>query len=484
MGDLRAALEAGDGGFCEAASLGEFMLPQRWFGAKAKEVIEFSVLEVVPIRSEAPMLAIVLLEARFAGGTSEVYQLPLGVRPVEDRWSDLVVVEIDGWTVYDALADPLHAADILHLIQRNETIDTPSAAVEFRSGELLTEVYGDARDVRPIGAEGPPLGDRVRPMGAEQSNSSVVVDEKLVLKLYRKLDAGVNPELELTAFLTERGFRNMAPLMGHFGLVGGEMEGTLGIVQAFVPAGRDGWALVLDGLTGERVDLAPRIRRLGEVTGEMHGMLGSGSQQSGFSPEEPSEEKLGLLAATLDEEIEQVFLHLPDWEVLRPILGRGEEVREEVHALSYLGGSGLQIRNHGDYHLGQILWADGDWFILDFEGEPARGFPERRVKRSPLRDVAGMLRSFAYVATAARLLRGVDPPEEWEEEARRLFMEGYMATVDASLLPAGLESLERLLAVFELEKAVYELRYELNHRPDWVRIPVAGIMRLLDKAGG
>ena len=120
--------------------------------------------------------------------------------------------------------------------------------------------------------------------------------------------------------------------------------------------------------------------------------------------------------------------------------------------------------------------------ILDFEGEPARSLPERRRKRSPLRDVAGMLRSFAYAVSAVEILRGARAPDGWEERAREEFLSGYMATVDQSLLPSGETALERLLTIFELEKAVYELRYELDHRPDWIHIPVAGILRMLEAA--
>jgi trehalose synthase-fused probable maltokinase len=138
------------------------------------------------------------------------------------------------------------------------------------------------------------------------------------------------------------------------------------------------------------------------------------------------------------------------------------------------------IRHHGDFHLGQTLWASDDWVILDFEGEPARSLPERRRKRSPLRDVAGMMRSFAYAASAAGILRNADVPSDWEERARGEFLEGYRDTVDQSLVPSG-AAMDKLLRVFELEKAVYELRYELNNRPDWVRIPVAGIARMLEE---
>jgi trehalose synthase-fused probable maltokinase len=148
--------------------------------------------------------------------------------------------------------------------------------------------------------------------------------------------------------------------------------------------------------------------------------------------------------------------------------------------LTQLGSIGRVIRHHGDFHLGQTLWSNRDWVILDFEGEPARSLPERRRKRSPLRDVAGMLRSFAYAASATELLRGIEPPEDWEERARQEFLEGYRSTIEPSLVPSG-SGMDKLLGVFELEKAVYELRYELNNRPDWVKIPVAGIERMLEE---
>ena len=238
----------------------------------------------------------------------------------------------------------------------------------------------------------------------------------------------------------------------------------------------------------------------------MHTALGADANDPAFAPEEPSVESLGLLTATVDEEIARVFLTLPDDdERLAPILGRGEEVREQLRLLTHAGSAGRVIRTHGDYHLGQTLLSPpgaggarevrpgsggsaaaasshGDWVILDFEGEPARTLVERRRKRSPLRDVAGMLRSFAYAATAAELIREADIPVDWESRARERFLESYLETVDPTLLPPGEAAIERLLAVFELEKAVYELRYELDNRPDWVGIPVAGIDRLMHAA--
>ena len=170
---------------------------------------------------------------------------------------------------------------------------------------------------------------------------------------------------------------------------------------------------------------------------------------------------------------------------LEPIRGRGEEIRDRLRQLTHAGTTGKTIRNHGDLHLGQTLATEADdWVILDFEGEPARSLAERRRKRSPLRDVAGMLRSFAYAASAVGFLRGAEAPAGWEERARAEFLEGYLETVDPTIVPAGQEQFDKLLSVFELEKAVYELRYELQMRPDWLPIPVAGILRMLEEPVG
>jgi maltokinase len=217
------------------------------------------------------------------------------------------------------------------------------------------------------------------------------------------------------------------------------------------------------------------------VTALPHNALASDPADPYFAPEAPSSESLALLSASIDEEIEQVFSSLPDVEAVKPVAGRGEEVRDRLRALTHIGDVGKAIRTHGDYHLGQALWtSEGDWLILDFEGEPARSVPERRRKRSPLRDVAGMLRSFAYAASASEIQAGVSAPADWENECRSAFLEGYLATVEPELPPAGEEAIRRLLTVFELEKAVYELRYELDNRPEWVSIPVAGILRMLE----
>ena len=464
--DLKSRIESGDLQFLDGLVLLGTMASQRWFGGKSKDVLDARVLDAAVTRGEPPILAIAIVEVRYGLQTHDLYHLPLGFRPSEEGWSESVIAETEGWVAYDAIADPELARRILELTRTDTALETGEATIVFRrTGELPAEL------------------DEVRPMGAEQSNSSLVLDEQLVLKLYRRIAPGMNPELEVLRFLTDRGFEHTAALQGYVSYEGRPLEATLAIVQDFVPAQGDGWELARDTLVrGEAGWLPDRARRLGEVTALLHNALASDTSDPHFAPEEPSTEALALLSASIDEEIEQVFTALPDSPALEQVRGRGEEVRDHLRLLTNIGHVGRVIRTHGDYHLGQALWTDQeDWVILDFEGEPARTVPERRRKISPLRDVAGMLRSFAYAASAARIRRNVEPPDDWEQRCRSDFLDGYLATADPALLPSSRDQTERLLTVFELEKAVYELRYELHNRPDWVAIPVAGILRMLER---
>ncbi len=434
----------------------DYVTRQRWYGAKSRTVAHAGVLESVVLRTTEPQLALALVELRYETGAHDIYQLIYALR--------------EGELGLDGLAeDPQLARELVSAMRSGLTLQGAEGIVEFAAVEGFAAIGRELTSVRPI--------------GSEQSNTSVVFDEELILKIFRRLEPGINPELELLRFLTERGFDNIPPLGGWYSYSGGPLSATLGLLQEYVSEGRDGWELALDEIGSAPERLLDRLRRLGEVTARMHTVLGSEQSDPSFAPEEPSVESLSLLTATVDEEISRLFLSLPeDDERLEPILGRGEEVREQLRLLSTAGSTGRIIRTHGDYHLGQTLWSGTDWIVLDFEGEPARPLVERRRKRSPLRDVAGMLRSFAYAATASALSRGVEVPEDWEERARARFLDAYLETVDPTLLPSGQPTIERLLTVFELEKAVYELRYELDNRPDWVGIPVAGIQRLMEQA--
>lgn len=398
----------------------------RWFAAKDRALESAEVIGV-PVREGLVALAIV--EVRFAAGTHELYLLALG----EDD-------------------EPVDA------------FERPEVAAQLAA---LAGVPAD--------------GARVRSVGVEQSNSSVVLDELHVLKLYRRLEAGPNPELEILRALAEARFGNAPRLEGAIETQGPPLETALASVTGLVPAVGGGWELALDSLGDDASWLPDRVWRLGEVTAELHAALASRQDDPAFAPEEPSTEALGLLTAAIDEEIATTFSTLPEDDALGAVAHRAEDIRDLVQEFSGTGPSGLAIRAHGDYHLGQVLWTTvGDWVVIDFEGEPARSLPERRRKRSPLRDLAGMTRSFAYAADASVLLNGVEPPAGWLDACREGFVDGYLSAADERLLPPSRSGFDRLLALFELEKLVYELRYEARNRPDWVSIPLVGLVRLLE----
>jgi trehalose synthase-fused probable maltokinase len=442
---------------------------QRWYASKSRSVTGIEIVENVALREE-PLLLLTLMQTRFATGTHELYQLPLAIRSAadgEEAPAPDLIARIDDWEVRDALADPEQARELLARIAASDEIETEEGRFSFQRVDGFLDV---------------PAGTGARRMGVEQSNSSVVFDDKLVLKAFRKLEPGVNPELEMLRFLTLHGFENIAPLQGWYEYDGQALAATLGVAQTFLPDAVGGWELALDEIVTAPEVFLERLSSLGEVTAAMHNVLASDAGDPAFSPEEPSQEALSLLTATVDEDIERIFVRLPDDERVAPIVGRGEDVRERLAARSQIGSGGRAIRTHGDYHLGQTLSTPRGWVIIDFEGEPARALPERRQKRSPLRDVASMLRSFAYTTSAVEIMRHRRAPEGFEQRARQRFLERYLERVDPTLLPSGEVQIANLLSIFELEKAIYELQYELNNRPDWVGIPVAGISRLLESS--
>lgn len=317
---------------------------------------------------------------------------------------------------------------------------------------------------------------RVRPMGAEQSNTSLVFDDRLVLKVFRRIHSGPNPDIEVTGALAEAGFEHVAAPVASW-----EQDGThLAVVQPYLAGGTDGWALAqtsLRDLYGSECDdprdcggdFGAEARRLGQVTAQMHvalaAALGSGAANT--------HEWAGLMERQLERLAAQ-----------EPWNGAADAVFEQLRDLA---SPGLAIRVHGDYHLGQVLRTDTGWFVLDFEGEPARPLDERRERSSPLKDVAGMLRSFHY-ATAVALREREEFEVEalsvkgaaWEQRNRDAFLDGYFTTDGiADLLPPSAEDSLASLAAWELDKAIYEVGYERDHRPDWVEIPQTAIARLL-----
>ncbi len=444
-------------------SLRGWVAQQRWYASKSRSVTGIEIVEGIPL---GETLYLALVQTRFATGTHELYQLPLTLRPSEhDGPPEHRIARTPSWAVYDALAEPEELVELVARMEAGSEIDAEAGNFSFH---------------RVDGAAATSRNASVRPVGVEQSNSSLVIGDQLVLKVFRKLEPGINPELEMLRFLTAREFPNIASLHGWYEFDGQALAATLGVAQQFLPGAEDGWELAIREIPETPDRFLDRLGDLGEVTAQLHNTLAHDASDPAFAPEEPSQEALSLLTATVDEDIERIFVRLPDDERLAPIIGRGQDVRERLAARAQVGVGGRVIRTHGDYHLGQTLSTPRGWVVIDFEGEPARPLPERRQKRSCLRDVAGMLRSFAYASSAVEILGGSTPPADFELRARDAFLERYFGAIDHTLLPAGEAAIVNLLSIFELEKAIYELGYELDNRPDWVPIPVAGIRRLLE----
>jgi maltokinase len=331
----------------------------------------------------------------------------------------------------------------------------------------------------PVVTDGDEKAEVARPLTVEQSNSSVVYDDRLILKLFRRLPGGANPEVEVTAALVDHGFESVAKPVAVWRRTEGRITDDLAIVQEYLAGGMEGWALALtslrDLLGGDDVaeeaggDFAAEAERLGEVSARMHLAL---AEAFGSHPADGE-----AWAGLMERQLERVGAEAKWRDQAARVFGRLRKATD----------LGRQIRVHGDYHLGQTMRTDSGWYVLDFEGEPARPIDERTRPTSPIKDVTGMLRSFGYAAAVALSERGQPPPEgcvdrtsEWEVRNRRAYLEGYLATdgIDA-LLPSDAEARHLLLDGWELDKAIYELAYERAHRPDWASIPEAAILRLL-----
>jgi trehalose synthase-fused probable maltokinase len=432
--------------------LRDWMREQRWFGSKTQTLSGLDVVEEAVIDDD---LALAMVQVHFATGSHGFYQLVLD--PSGDG--------------FDVLSDRQRAHRLLAAIDEAREVKGRHGCFCFRRVET-----GEGEERPRVD----PATEPVRPMGAEQSNSSVVFGERLAMKLFRKLEPGINPELEMLRFLTAHEYPNIAPLYGWYEYEGGALAATLAVAQQFIVGGTDGWELALEEIPTAPDTFLERVSALGSATARLHSALATDAGDPAFSPQEPSSEFLNLLKATLDDQLERVFGHLPDDPRVAPIAGLEQEVRERITLPSQGPIGGKSIRIHGDYHLGQTLYTQNDWTLLDFEGEPARPLNARRQKRSPLRDVASMLRSFSYATWAVKLQRGLEAPADFEERARAAFLEAYFTGVEPTLLPTGQAQVASLLKTFEMEKVLYELQYELDNRPDWVAIPVAGILRVVE----
>jgi len=473
----------------------EFLPPRRWFGDKARPIAGIDVDDAAWLPGARPC-ALVVAGVRFADGGRQRYTVVLAF-----------VANPDGLPVVGRVDEPADAPWVV------EAATDATAAQALLSGfvppsqreipMLLggTLRYGDAGEATTRVLAGVFEHAGVRALGAEQSNTSLRLDRSLAFKLFRRLEDGENPELEIGRFLATRtSFRAMPVLRGSITYVparGG--AATVGVLQDWIESRSDGWTYVLQRLP--EPDGVSRVLRdlhaLGATTADLHAALAADSTLPAFAPEPVTPADVDGWRTTLLERASRTFRlverHLPEWP---------DEIREQARAVLALQdrvaalapepdlraaeARFLKIRIHGDYHLGQTLTTDAGFVLIDFEGEPARPLHERRLKQCALKDVAGMIRSFDYAVATVRAARPDAPLAA--ADARRLrqaFLDGYLASLPpgrAAFLPDDRSALDGWIACFEADKALYELEYELNNRPAWVPIPLAGLVGILGGA--
>jgi maltokinase len=333
--------------------------------------------------------------------------------------------------------------------------------------------------------------EQVRAPGVEQSNSSLIYDDQLMLKVFRRLQPGPNPEIEVTGSLAAVGFTNVpAPLATR-----SWKDFDLAVLQPFLAGGTEGWAMALTSLRDLfGVQDTQPVPLVTDVEAGPPPAADPGQAGGDFSGEA---DRLGATTAEMHLAMAEAFGRVPadarEWgdviasqlaeSALPPeYLPGAEAIVQRLRAVSDPGSA---IRVHGDYHLGQVMRTDTGWFVLDFEGEPVRPVDDRRRPSSPLRDVAGMLRSFHYASMVALAERDeIDLAESWEERNRSSFLDGYLGEArENGLLPQDPDSFDAVLRAFELEKAVYELNYEETYRPHWAGIPRAALRRMVNGSG-
>jgi maltose alpha-D-glucosyltransferase / alpha-amylase len=520
--------------------LPDYLRGKRWFGGKAQGIKSAAVQEIIPLQDKSFSAYVTFVAIDYMDGNSETYVLPLayaaghqGLEILNDYpRAVLARLQIKGATeegiLFEALAVKDFGAMLFKAIRHRHR----------RKGTAGELVGSQTRVLRSLCADAETL---LEPsiLGVEQSNTSVIYGSQFILKLFRRLQDGINPDLEIGRFLTEKGFAHIPPVAGALEYQTDRKEpNTLAILQQFVPNQSDAWEYTLHALEHyfehilERrsekstavilkasfLELAAArvpqellesmgiyleaVRILARRTAELHMVLASAADDSRFAPEPFSRlyqrslyqsmrtlvgRNLPLLRRHLEDLPSDVQLHA------RQVLELKPDILERFHRLLDLKISGMRTRCHGDYHLGQVLYTGKDFVIIDFEGEPARPIGERRIKRSPLRDVAGMLRSFHYAAYGALIAlenRGGVRPEDlplleswanhWYVWVCAAFVKTYLAiAAEGHFLPASKEEMEVLLDALLLEKAIYELGYELNNRPQWVNIPIQGIRQLM-----
>lgn len=523
--------------------LPQYLQARRWFRSKARRIKAVQIVDTIPIHSGSCSAYILLVNVDYTEGDAEVYVLPLTF-VTGDRAEQLLQylthtvlarlrvedADIEG-VLYDPIVEQDFCTILLDAIKTRRRMRAPNGEVTASPTRILSIIL-NATDAEL----------EANPIKAEQSNSSVIYGDRLILKIFRKLEPGINPDLEIGRFLTEHSFQHTPPVAGMLEYQrSGTEPATLAILQGFVTNEGDAWQYTLDvsshyferALT-EYADVeipsvvvstrslldmseqeAPPLahemigayleaaRLLGQRTAEMHLILASDTRNPNFAPEPFTslyQRSVYQSMRSLSTRVLQILRkELPDLpermqENAQKVVDSESDILQRFGALLDHKMLATRIRCHGDYHLGQVLYTGKDFAIIDFEGEPARPLSERRIKRSPMRDVAGMLRSFHYASFAAlsQQASGVSLRAEdsailepwasyWYFYTSTVFLSAYREQAgNASFIPQAGDEFEVLLNVFLLDKAMYELGYELNNRPNWVHIPLQGILQLLD----
>jgi maltose alpha-D-glucosyltransferase/alpha-amylase len=508
-------LKAPARGQLEAQILPAFLLGQRWYGAKDAGLPTIEVVQAVPLARGADGHVLLLL--RVAPPEHEPFQLLVGLAIAWEEREDPA-----DRLLGSALARIRKGARLGVLHEASGDADFVRALLAgFADGKELPDALVFTRSAAFPGLD---PAAAVRRLGVEQSNSSCVVDDRAIIKLIRKPEVGPHPEAEIGRFLTEASpFANTPPLFGTVELETADRQRvTVGVLQGLIGNQGDGWKVTLDYLdrffadyramapedltretaSDRHADYVELARRLGARTAELHRAFAHDVDDPAFDPEPVSRRRRELWIKAARSQAREAIRALrralaqldPDTRAIaEPLIVRRHALLDRLNGVLPEPVEAAKTRVHGDYHLGQVLVAKNDFYILDFEGEPMRPLADRRAKHSPLRDVAGMLRSFDYAAAAA--LRAANDKygteatsfrpgaDEWREAASSAFVAAYVETAQGvASVPQESEPFGRMLDFFLLEKVCYEIVYETRHRPDWVAIPVGGLAALMNGA--
>lgn len=479
-----------------SAILPGYVATRRWYRAKTRTIERLSIHDLIAVNGSAAFILVLRIE--YAEKDYDEYILPVLLRRAVAA-ADELICNVRGPSageggLYSAVSDAGFRQALLNLIAWNRTL-------EGRNGKLV------AQHTAALDKPASQLESFVS--RAEQSNTSIIYGDRYILKLFRKLEPGINPDLEIGSFLTKRGFKNTPAVLGQIEYKAENGEPcAAGILQQFVRNEGDAWSYTLKSLAaffdraligtqnllGDYVDSAAL---LGTRTAEMHAAFEDENAGPDFIPEpftSQDAEKLNRdLLSQADIAFEalrrkQAILTGAAAEAAREILRLEPEVMARFNALHESSISAVRIRHHGDYHLGQVLYTGSDFMIIDFEGEPARPLSDRRRKALAMRDVAGMLRSFQYAAYAALFETKSDGrldswAEFWTQQVSAIYLQAYFAGVRGlRCIPSSNGEQKLLLDAFLLQKALYEVAYELNNRPDWVLIPLRGILNLMEQS--